>query len=159
MKSLTRFNFQIGIFLIITSVVLFLFKLKIPLNNFLLNEYHYKAVTGLLLVIYILAQWRVSKSRFTKQSATQVRTAVTTHKSLGLIGPIVLLIHSQKVGFGYLKILSLSFYISFTIGIFHERIIKLKNPSLTKLALITHIGSSTLMLGIIIYHIFIVLYY
>jgi hypothetical protein len=116
-------------------------------------------VTGSLLAIYILAQWRISKSRFTKQSATQVRTAVAIHKSLGLIGPIFFLIHSQKMGFGYLRILSLSFFISFIIGIFHERIIKLKNPSLTKLSLITHIGSSTLMLGIIIYHIFIVLYY
>lgn len=159
MKSLTRFNFQIGVFLVIASVVLFLFKLKIPLNNFLLNEYHYKAVTGLLLTGYILAQWRVSKSRFTKQSATQVRTAISSHKALGLVGPVVFLIHSQKMGYGYLAILSLSFFVSFSLGISHERIIKLKNPGITKLSLITHIGASTLMLGIAVYHIFIVLYY
>jgi hypothetical protein len=159
MKSLTRFNFQIGIFLVFTSVLVFLFKFKIPLSNFILNKFHYKTVTGILLAVYILAQWRVSKLKFTNQSASQIREAISLHKILGLVGPIVFLIHAQKMGFGYLRSLSICFFITFTIGIFYDRIIKLKNPIITKVALITHIGSSTIMMAIIVFHFVTVLYY
>jgi hypothetical protein len=151
--TLIRFSFELGVGLILLILTLLFLGVKLPGNYFDFGKSEYKMVTGVLLLVFIIDQWQISRLKLAKATFDRVKKEITAHKAFGLSGPLFFLLHAQKFGHGSIMALSLVFIFVFAGGILHEKVTQKKNPQLIKLSLIAHIGFSIIMVGLIIFHV------
>lgn len=151
---LSRFSFEVGFILITFVTLLMLFSFKFPMSHFELGKSEYKSLSGVLLCFFIFEQWRIARFRLVAKPANVVRAQVARHKLLGLAGPLLFFIHAQKYGHGYFALLTACFFGATFGGVLHEKIVEMKNPTYIRISLISHIAFSTILVGLICFHVF-----
>jgi hypothetical protein len=156
---ISRFSLEIGFLLTILAGIILTFGYTVPLQFFQLGKAEYKSLTGILLCVFIFDQWRVSRMRFAKTDAKKIRKEVGLHKLFGLAAPILFFMHSQHLGNGYFLLLTFSFFSLFISGVIHDKMVTLKNPTVTRISIIVHIALATLLVGSVAYHIYALAYF
>lgn len=161
MTQILKQELKIGLLLFGMFVLQTSLNLHLPSLWWMQKVDIFRYLTGFIFLSYIAYQWKLTKikSQTVKASGLTLRTALQNHKFWGLLGPLFFYLHTPKMGHSYLFVLSCSFFAVYILGLFHERIVKLRKPRLTQISLIGHIGISTAMVALIVYHIFIVLYF
>jgi predicted ferric reductase len=120
---------------------------------------NYKIITGLILLLLILVQWSLTLARVGKLKLVQSDTTMSFHKWAGAISPLLLYIHSIKLGNGYLAILSLTFIANLILGFLS--IGKIKSISIVyfKTWVLLHTIFSIVVLVLTFFHIWVVIYF
>lgn len=118
----------------------------------------YKRWSGLVLTLYIAAQWLLTALRV-RQRWRQAKQAYTLHKYLGVLGPLFFYAHAQRFGYAYLLVLSVVYFGTILVGILNQEILTFRKRWFGELWILVHVGFSVLMVLLSGYHIFISFYY
>lgn len=123
----------------------------------------YRVVTGVLLAAFIAAQWLLAWLRSTGRLA-RASAHLSTHRWIGASLPAVVLVHTGKIGFGYLALLTLAVFSLCIMGITHPQHLGLRpdrrlTRTWTRAWLPVHIVLSVLVASLIVLHIGVVTIY
>jgi hypothetical protein len=117
----------------------------------------YKMATGSLLGLFVCFQWLLALLRANRW-ARAARALYPWHQTAGVFSPVLLLLHSTRLGFGYLLVLSTVYIANNVVG--------LVGPSTfprLKIVLpfwvIAHIALSVLLAALVVYHGWTALFY
>jgi len=150
------------LYLIIGSILVLLYIMQLMLSvKFealyeLQSNIIYKQVTGYLLIIYILYQFKLAKER---KNTKLIRYHFSLHKIQGIFAPLVLYIHSMEMGYAYQVLLSCLFLTNCVIGLLSPQQLKIKNAGYVSSWLIIHVSIAMLIVGLVGYHLFITYWY
>ena len=122
------------------------------------SDANYKQISGYIFVLYFLYQWKLSKTKTSKQTK-QFRRVLKRHKFYGMFLPVVLFLHSIELGTGYLAILSVVLLTTIFTGLVNYENSRFRHKLYMYGWLITHITAATLTLGLILFHVFVVYNY
>jgi len=121
------------------------------------SGFWYKVATGTLLSTFVGAQWLLALCRW--QSWNRIaKTLYTWHQRLGVLGPVLLFVHSRTLGYAYLMMLSGVFLANTMLGVASPQAF----PSLRKHQtpwMAAHIALSVLLICLIFYHVWTALYF
>ena len=117
----------------------------------------YKVASGSLLAGFVGFQWLLALLRVNRW-ARAARALYSWHQIAGAFSPVLLFLHSTRLGFGYLLMLS---------GVYMgNNVLGLVTPSgvprlkmLMPFWLIAHIALSVLLAALVVYHAWTALYY
>lgn len=82
------------------------FDLKLPQLEQLQIGDNYKICSGLLLLTYILNQWRLPISRWLHKSSENIAQKKHSHLYFGAIAPLVFYLHATTIGYAYVAALA-----------------------------------------------------
>ena len=119
----------------------------------------YKRWSGLFLAIFILFQWILSLTRTVKKWKRHAIGVQNIHKWLGALSPLFFYVHSMRLGYGYLLLLSYIFFSNTLLGYFNLDVIKNNSDALFKGWMITHVALSLVISIMMVFHVVIVFYY
>ncbi|MFV1982861.1 MAG: hypothetical protein ACC657_04910 [Thiohalomonadales bacterium] len=160
--KISNSNINSIIYVIIGLIILILYITQLTmdekfdvLSNFQ-NNYTYKQVTGYLLLIYVMYQFRLAKAR---KNTKLIRYHCCVHKIQGLFAPLVLYVHSMELGYAYQVLLSSLFLTNCLIGLLSPQQLKIAKVSYVNSWLIVHVAIAILIVGLSFYHIFITYWY
>lgn len=151
--------FKTEIVLGLGVVLLFLLKITLGWEPYFLSKYQrgfvYKIGTGFFILIILLHQWYLTKVR-TKKNIKPIDYLQATfwHRWIGIFLPLAVIVHTQKWGVKFQALLNSVFVLSLIIGLTLDQITKIKKPKLTHLWIAAHIVFSTLLMGLIAFHVF-----
>ncbi|MEJ7646094.1 MAG: hypothetical protein WKF87_15980 [Chryseolinea sp.] len=123
------------------------------------NDGTYKLVTGLLLLLLILTQWGLTFARVTKLTSAKCEMTLSFHKWSGAISPLLLFIHSIKIGNGYLAILTLTFITNLVLGFLSIGKSKPIHIRYFQTWVLLHSVFSVVVLVLTFFHIWVVVYF
>jgi hypothetical protein len=117
----------------------------------------YKIVSGSLLAGFVCFQWALALFRANRW-ARAARAFYSWHRAAGAFSPVLLFLHSTRLGFGYLLALS-GVYVA-------NNVLGLVSPSsfprlkiLLPFWVIAHIALSVLLAALVVYHVWTALSY
>jgi len=116
----------------------------------------YRQVTGLVVFALFMYQWYLGVSRI---SAVNKKLIQERHKSVGLLLPVVLFIHTVSMGYGYQVVLVVSFIFIVLSGLYNPGRLKLKNPNFYKIWFLSHVALSSGVLVLLLFHLYVVYFY
>lgn len=114
----------------------------------------YKQLSGFGLLALLLYQWRFSVTR-AKGDMRKAFAMVEFHKLFGAVAPLLFFLHSQSLGYAYLKLLSLAFLLVILTGLFNFEIVKTHRPWFRPVWITAHVGLSMLLLFLVAYHVYV----
>jgi hypothetical protein len=114
----------------------------------------YRQLSGIGLVVFLAHQWHPAVLR-SRGQMRQAGVLMRSHKLVGALTPLVFYVHSQRLGYAYLSVLSSALFVIFLSGILHRQIVRLHKPWLQTLWIGVHIGSAVILLILLGYHIYI----
>ncbi|ANQ49178.1 hypothetical protein KMW28_07170 [Flammeovirga yaeyamensis] len=123
------------------------------------QEQSYRRWSGLGLMIIILFQWTLSLVRITPKWESRSILFHKIHNWLGAFTPLLFYIHSMELGFAYLMVLSVTFFLNFLMGMFNLQVLKSKSQLVFQGWMIIHVGFSVFITFMTFYHIWVVFYY
>jgi len=153
-------NDKISIYgLIVIFIVLLVAIMNVEIKSLMPLQQNevYKQITGLLLFGFISYQWYFAFSRRSKYSS--VKKKLFTHKSIGLLMPLFLFIHTVQYGFAYQTLIWGFFIAHCTVGFLNPDFLRIKRPALRSYWFILHISLSIMVSGLLFYHLYVVYYY
>lgn len=115
----------------------------------------YLQISGFILSGAILQQWLLSSS----QNAALKAKRRIRHQQVGLLLPILLLVHSTHIGYGYQVLLVAFFIIAFLSGLLNPKFTNSKNPRYYAIWNLVHVSCSSGLIIMLIFHIYIVYAY
>jgi len=152
-------------FLLTGGILFLLFILQAVLGwtwadlNELQDQQLYRRWSGLGLSLVILFQWTLSLVRTRPKWEHLSLPFYNIHNWMGALTPLLFYIHSTKLGFAYLLILSLTFFGNFLLGMVNLDVLKSKSKIVFQGWMILHVACSFFITGLTIYHIWVVFYY
>ena len=88
----------------------------------------YKQLTGLVLVLFFMMQWRLSVARM--GSASPAAKLLTLHRDLGALAPLLLYLHAISFGHAYIRVMSIAFLVLVALGLLQQPLARLnRNPA------------------------------
>lgn len=114
-------------------------------------------LTGLGMGLYLLAMLAMPALRARRRAP--VRTSIRVHKLLGALGPAVLFLHAESLGYGYLKVLSLAFIAVMLLGLMNHETLGLKGRMPAFVWMIAHVALSTVLCTLAVVHAYFALLY
>lgn len=117
----------------------------------------YKQLTGLVLALFFMTQWRLSVVRM--GSTSPATRLLTVHREYGALAPLLLYLHAISFGHAYIKVMSLAFLGLVALGLLHGPITRLNRNWVNAGWLLTHIVLATVLVFLIGYHAFNAFYY
>ena len=123
------------------------------------SDQMYRRWSGLGLGVIISFQWLLTLVRSVPKWEEQSQTFYNIHNWLGALSPLIFYVHSMKLGFAYLFLLSVTFFGNFLLGLFNLEVIKNKSMWIFQGWMILHVSFSFLITFITIYHVWVVFYY
>lgn len=157
-KKILNKYFFIGMTLLVLYVVQAQSGYRFEILEKLQNDTNYKQISGYVFVLYLLYQWKLSKTKVTNQT-TQFQRVLNSHKFYGIFVPVVWFLHSAEMGDGYLAILSVVLLTTILTGLFNYENSRFRQKVYLYGWLITHITAATLTLGLILFHVYVVYNY
>ena len=152
--------FYVGVLLLLGFAVQDIFQLKWPWLETLQADETYRRWSGLVLTLYVAAQfilpWFRWRGKF-KQAARYYHL----HKYQGILAPLVYYIHATTMGYAYLFLLSMVYFANFTLGLFNQEVVA-KPAQKQKYAyywVIGHVLLSILTVALVAFHIYMVFGY
>lgn len=149
----------IGTTLFILFVLQDIIPLKIAFIESLQEDQMYRRWSGLFLSLFILFQWSLSLVRVVPKWEDRSLSYYTIHTWLGAFTPLFFYVHSTKLGYQFLFLLSLTFLVNFLLGMFNLDVLKSKKQWYFQGWMITHVALSIFISLLTVYHIWIVFYY
>ena len=128
----------------------------VSLSSLQKNEV-YKQLTGALLLGFILYQWYFALAR--QIEPVSAMHHLQLHKTIGLLMPILLFIHSNQTGHAYQTFIWYIFVLHCSVGFLNPEFINIKKPRLRLYWFILHIGLSILISALLFFHLYVVYYY
>jgi methionine sulfoxide reductase heme-binding subunit len=159
MRSLNNSYLIIGPGLILFYVLQYIFYEESQALIALQNQSQFKTITGLLLLVLILIQWGLTFARLGKHKLAESGVALSFHKWMGALSPLLLYVHSIKIGNGYLAILSIVFIGNLVLGFLSIGKIKSIGITYFRTWVFLHTLFSVVILVFTFYHIWVVLYF
>ncbi|MCK5121322.1 MAG: (2Fe-2S)-binding protein [Methylococcales bacterium] len=147
--------FYIGIVLFLCFLIQDLFSLKIPaLENLQLQEY-YKRWTGYGLLAYFSFQWSYPLIRMLRENKYFIGYQ-NLHKITGAFAPAVFYLHSTRLGYAYLFVLSVVYLLNFLLPLCNKDNFQslFENKTVYKTWLGSHVFLSITVSSLMFYHMF-----
>lgn len=85
----------------------------------------YKQLTGLILVLFFMMQWRLSVARM--RTAAPVARLLVQHRDLGALAPLLLYLHAMDFGHAYIRVMSVAFIILVALGLLQPSLARLNH--------------------------------
>ncbi|HMI87855.1 MAG TPA: hypothetical protein VK550_27420 [Polyangiaceae bacterium] len=117
----------------------------------------YKVVSGSLLGGFVCFQWLLALLRVNRW-ARAAKTLYPWHKNAGALSPVLLFLHSTRLGFGYLLVLSTVYMANNVVGLVSPATFP-RLKTIMPFWLIAHIALSVLLATLVVYHAWTALYY
>jgi hypothetical protein len=169
MRKLTKKSYLVGINgYFITCFGLTLFGLFSLLNGFGLSSLligfdftsrAWSIVTGLIIGLCFLWQWRLHFKKVITGTAHDTDIELATHRWVGAFMIALLFVHATSMGFAIRTLLSYCLLIIVMSGLFHTQFLKKGLKFGEKTWKFLHLGVSALILPLIILHAWIALAY
>jgi len=118
----------------------------------------YKQWSGLVLMIYVIAQWYLSMLRVLGQGRI-AKYNYEIHKQLGVLAPLFFYAHSAKLGYAYLFWLSSVYFANVVVGLLNQEVIPARKKWFSYYWMILHVTLAVLITILMVYHVFISFYY
>jgi hypothetical protein len=112
----------------------------------------YAAATGFCLVICFAWQWRLHLARYDRDGG-RIRREYIRHRWVGIIPALILICHIGGPNASLMSIISYAFLASSLVGLFNQEIVDLGSGRLKTFWLVTHIGLASLIVPLILVHI------
>jgi len=157
--SFKRSYFALGLFLLSLFILQWLLGLSWQWLENLHNSEIYKQVTGYALFGYLLLQWRLAHWRWRGCLGGNSLSQLRAHKLYGVMLPLVFYFHATSLGYGYLFLLGLSMLLVHLLGLLNLEVVKWKSGLTYSIWLICHVSIATLVLGLSVYHIYVIYAY
>lgn len=129
------------------------------INATLQSDSVYRQVTGFLLFAVFLQQWLLASAGKQKTTTKTITTVRRRHEHAAYLLPILLLVHSTSLGYGYQTVLVTLFLITVISGLLHPRRMNIKNPAYYRTWHVAHVSFASGLLLLLIFHIYIVYSY
>ena len=131
-----------------------------PWLEVLQTEETYRRWSGAVLSLYILAQWVLPLRRHQGDPIVLAR-AITVHRALGAVAPLVFYAHSTRFGYAMLLALSVAYLGNVVVGLFDKTWIRdsAARARYARLWLVPHILLSCMVAGLTLVHIWVVFAY
>jgi hypothetical protein len=149
----------IGISLFIAYCMQEVFELRWEYLRALQLDESFKRWSGLALLLYIVLQWSLTIFRSKKRWEVHTPLIMEIHKWMGAFSPLAFYIHSMKLGYAYLFVLSITYFTNVFLGFVHTDTIKTKAYWYFQSWMIAHVAFSLVISMLALYHIWIVFYY
>jgi hypothetical protein len=121
------------------------------------REFWYRIATGSLLALFIAAQWFLALCRYQRWNHLAKRV-YSWHQRIGIGAPVFLFLHSVRLGFGYLAVLTVAYLATNALGMLSPQAIvplrKYQTPWM-----VSHIALSILVAALAAYHSWTALYF
>jgi methionine sulfoxide reductase heme-binding subunit len=117
----------------------------------------YKIMSGSLLAAFVCFQWLLALLRVNRW-ARAARALYAWHQSAGALSPVLLFLHSTRLGFGYLFVLSTVYITNNVLGLVSPSTFP-RYKTLLPFWVIAHIALSVLLTALVVYHAWTALYY
>jgi len=154
-----NYTTTLGLVLLAAYFVQYFLKIEWPALQELQLQENYKRWSGLGVALLIVFQWLLTLSRVIKKFRQSAMKMVVLHKWMGALSPVLFYIHSTKLGFGYLALLSYLFFANALLGYINLDVIKSKGDLLFKGWMIFHVAFSIIISILMCFHITMVFYY
>ena len=135
------------------------FGLKLESLELLQQDQMYRRWSGLGLSLVILFQWSLSLVRTKPKWEDLSLKFYNIHNWVGAFTPLLFYIHSTKLGFAYLFVLSITFFFNFLLGTLNLDVLKSKSQIVFQGWMVLHVAASFFITFLTIYHIWVVFYY
>ena len=110
----------------------------------------YKIASGSLLAGFVSFQWLLALLRVNRWGRA-AKALYPWHQTAGAFAPILLFVHSLRLGFGYLFVLSAVYTVNNVLGLVSPSAVPRLKP-LLPFWLIAHIALSVLLTVLVVYH-------
>lgn len=157
-ERLINHYFIVGMTLLVLYVVQAQSGIQFDFLVNLQSNADYKQISGYVFVLYFLYQWKLSKTKISKQTPAFQRV-LKRHKFYGMFVPVVLFLHSVELGTGYLGILTVVLLTTIFTGLINYENTSFRRKVYMYGWLITHITAATLTFGLILFHVYVVYNY
>lgn len=117
----------------------------------------WKQLTGLVLVLFFVMQWRLSVARM--GSAAPATRLLTLHRDQGALAPLLLYLHAISFGYAYIRAMSIAFLGLVALGLLQQPLARLNSNRLNTAWLVVHVTLATALPFFIGYHAFNAFYY
>jgi len=117
----------------------------------------YKIASGSLLAGFVCFQWLLAFLRVNRW-ARAARALYSWHQTAGAFSPALLFLHSTRLGFGYLFVLSTVYVTNNVLGLVSPSTFP-RLKVLLPFWVIAHIALSVLLVAMVVYHVWTALYY
>ena len=164
----SRAYFYIGFVLLFCFIMQEAFNLRWLWLQDLQQNQSYKRWSGLFLLLYLCGQWYFPLQKI-QNKRNETKKTQERHYEWGCFAPAVFYIHSMKLGFGYLFLLSFVYLGNVLVGLFNRKIVNILLAAFADNRIpignysyywvISHIVLSVLTIVLVLYHIGIVFYY
>jgi cytochrome b561 len=118
----------------------------------------YKQLTGVVLLLFFLLQWRLTLARVEGGVPAGSRL-LGLHRDRGALAPLLLYLHAIGLGHAYLRVMSLSFLALLALGLLQRPIARLGRSWATTAWLVTHVALASMLAFLVGYHAFNAFYY
>lgn len=150
----------VGLILLIAYYLQDQFDFKLPQLEQLQANDNYKIFSGLLLLTYILSQWRLPISRWLKQGLDKIEVKKHSHQYFGAIAPLVFYLHASSIGYAYLAVLASVYLVNSLLGYSSGEFIQTRYKKTYVFSwTVMHVCLSTSLLFLSFYHAYIALAY
>ncbi len=122
------------------------------------EEEVYKQITGLVLVLFFVMQWRLSLARM-QPGGRPVAALLAEHRARAVIGPLLLYLHAISFGHAYVRVMSLAFLGLMALGFLQQSITRLRRGWMSTGWLVAHVALAAMLVFLISYHAFNAFYY
>ncbi|KPJ95509.1 MAG: hypothetical protein AMJ53_02590 [Gammaproteobacteria bacterium SG8_11] len=118
----------------------------------------YRQITGFLLMVYVLFQWRLAWRRMGRRKIDHKRE-LNLHMWLGVFTPLVLYVHSSQMGYGYQALFLGVFLTNVLVGLCSPALLKIRHKSYVVYWLVLHSGLAVLVPVLLTYHLYVIYFY
>ena len=118
----------------------------------------YKQLSGFAILFYVVAQWRLGYLRHSGQKAAAAKH-INTHKWLGVLAPVLLVMHTMESGHAYQTLLLVIFIALAVSGLLSFHDIKFKKRWFVASWTILHVMLAVALPMLVLYHVYITYHY
>jgi hypothetical protein len=111
----------------------------------------YKIASGSLLAGFVCFQWLLALLRVNRW-ARAAKALFAWHQTAGMFSPVLLFLHSTRLGFGYLLVLSTVYAANNVLGLVSPSTFP-RLKILLPFWVIAHIALSVLLAAMVVYHV------
>jgi hypothetical protein len=141
--------------------VLFLEQLELridwPAVRIWQSQFPNKVATGAALALFLSFQWLLAACRMSGRLRA-AKALHPWHQTIGILAPVILFLHSTRLGVGYLVVLSGVYLANSVVGLVNPSAFPRMKSVLSPWTVV-HVALSVLLVALTLYHAWTALYY
>jgi hypothetical protein len=113
----------------------------------------FKYVTGALLLLCILLQWKLFDHREEDERPILVATWYRRHKVLGAAAPLIFFLHTASLGHAANGALALAFFVVLASGLLNRDLLNVRSRLFWQAWTVLHVGAAFAMFALVALHV------